>query len=206
MESKSLNKFKKTISRCEALVESYKALHAQNQVGGVTPAPKDIVRGAVVLSVAALDAYVTDVFAEKLVAYLKAYTPDESLVQLLSDAGLDTKEALKLITMERPYRRIRNLIQQYYQRYTTQKFQVIDELFLHYRLMKITANAEGRSGKKGIKTSVGKLIDRRHDIAHGGDYNLYGKINDIDEDKIAKRIKHLEILVVNIDAIICNRI
>lgn len=47
------------------------------------PTPKDIVRGAVVLAVAALDAYVIDVFTEKLTTYLKAFTPDDSLVQLL---------------------------------------------------------------------------------------------------------------------------
>lgn len=206
MPSKSLAKFKKTIARCEALVESYKTLHTQSQADGKTPAPKDILRGAVVLSVAALDAYITDVFAEKLVAYLKKYTPSNSLVSLLRDAGLDTKEALRLITMERPYRRISNLIRQHYQSFTTQRFDVIDNLFTQYGLKNITSNAEAKSGRKKIKSSVGKLIERRHEIAHAGDYNSHGKINDIDETQIAKRIKHLELLVVEIDSIVCNRI
>lgn len=153
-----------------------------------------------------MDTYVTDVFAEKLVAYLKWYTPDESLIDLLYSAGLDTKEALNLITMERPYRRIRTLVEGYYAAYTTQKFDVIDQIFLPYRLKNIVDNAVKKSGRVSIKNSVGKLIERRHEIAHAGDYNGHGRIVDIDEERIGKRIEHLEILVTNMDEIICNRV
>ena len=206
MPSNALAKFKKTIARCESLVESYRILHAQNQEDGSTPAPKDIIRGAVVLAVAAMDAYVTDVFCEKLVPYLKKYKVDDSLVELLSDAGLDTREALNLLAMERPYRRIRTLITRHYETYTTQKFDVIDEIFLPFRLKNITSNAEAKTGKKSLRKSVGLLVARRHEIAHGGDYNHHGRIKNIDEKQVAKRIKHLEQLVVAIDEIICNRI
>lgn len=206
MSTKAFQKFQKTIKRCEALTETYKRLHALSVEDNAVPAPKDIVRGAVVLAVAALDAYVTDVFSEKLVAYLKKYSPDQSLVDLLHNAGLDTKEALFLITMDRPYRRIGTLIRRYYQTYTTQKFDVIDSIFLPYRLKKITDNAAAKTGKASIKTSVGKLIARRHEIAHAGDYNGHGRIVDIDESQIARRIKNLEILVAAIDEIICSRV
>ncbi len=207
MPSKAYDKFLKTIRRCESLVESYKKLQALDHANGVdVPTPKDIIRGAVVLAVAALDAYVTDAFSEKLVPYLKRYKPDEGLTNLLYDAGLDTKEALVLLSMERPYRRIRTLIETYYGSYTTQKFDVIDEIFKPYRLKKITDNAAKKSGRVSIKTSVGKLVDRRHQIAHAGDYNGHGRIVDIDEKQIGNRIKHLELLVTNMDEILCNRI
>jgi len=162
------------------------------------------VRGAVVLAVAALDAYVTDVFAEKLVAYLKKYKPDNSLVELLAEAGLDTREALNLITMERPYRRIRTLVQSYYNTYTTQKFDVIDEIFLPFRIKDITKNAEAKTKRKILKKSVGTLVQRRHEIAHSGDYNGHGRLVEIDEESIAKRIKNLEALVTSMDELICN--
>ena len=136
-------------------------------------------RGAVVLAVAALDAYVTDVFAEKLVAYLKKYKPDNSLVELLAEAGLDTREALNLITMERPYRRIRTLVQSYYNTYTTQKFDVIDEIFLPFRIKDITKNAEAKTKRKILKKSVGTLVQRRHEIAHSGDYNGHGRLGNL---------------------------
>ncbi|HEU0189111.1 MAG TPA: HEPN domain-containing protein [Gallionella sp.] len=206
MPTKSFAKFKKTITRCDDLVSTYETLHQQHQQNQGGSAPKDIVRAALVFAVAALDAYATDAFAEKLVPYLKKYKPDQSLVDLLHQAGLDTKEALILITMERPLRRIRTLINNHYSTYTTQRFDVIDQLFLPYRLKNITQNAEAKSGKKLLKASVEKLITRRHEIAHDGDYNAHGNIKDIDSDQIKKRISHLEILVTNIDEILCSRI
>lgn len=207
MPSKAHEKFIKTIRRCESIVDAYKRLQEIDQANGVdVPTPKDIVRGSVVLAVAALDTYITDVFSEKLVSYLKTYSPDAELIDLLYDAGLDTKEALVLLAMDRPYRRIRTLIENYYGSYTTQKFVVIDQIFKPYRLKKITDNAARKSGKVSIKKSVGKLVERRHKIAHAGDYNSHGRIVDIDEEQVGRRIKDLELLVKNIDEIICNRI
>lgn len=158
------------------------------------------------LAVSALDAYVTDVFSEKLVKYLKKYSPDESLIELLNDAGLDTKEALKLINMVRPYRRIRTLIEKHYSAYTTQRFNVIDELFLPYRLKNLTDNCQSKSGRKTLKSSVGKLISRRHNIAHDGDYNSHGRLRNISDATIERQIKDLRIFVKCMDEIVCNRI
>ena len=208
MPSKSLVKFKKTIQRCKNLVACYKLLNEQHKADTTItpPAPTDIVRGAVVLAVASLDAYVTDVFAEKLVPYLKKYTPDQSLIELLCSSGLDTKEALKLIKMERPYRRVRTLIQNKYQTYTTQKCEVIDNLFANYRLGNITSNAAKKSGKPSVKASVTKLVKRRHEIVHAGDYNSHHRLVIICDEQITKRINDVDKLVFHMDQIICNRI
>ena len=206
MATKSFSKFKKTIDRCTDLVSTYERLHLLHTQEQGSPASKDIVRAAVVLAVAALDAYATDAFAEKLVPYLKKHKPDQSLIDLLHDAGLDTKEALILITMERPFRRIRTLIANHHSTYTTQRFEVIDQLFLPFRLKNFTQNAEAKSGKKLLKTSVEHLISRRHEIVHDGDYNAYGKIKDIDSGVIRKRISQLEILVTCMDQVLCARV
>lgn len=128
------------------------------------------------------------------------------MIDLLYASGLDTKEALNLLTMERPYRRIRTLTESYYASYTTQKFDVIDKIFKPYSLTQITENAAKLSGRESIKKSVEKLVERRHQITHSGDYSSHGRIIEIDEDQIAKRIDHLELLVNNIDKILCNRI
>jgi len=205
LSSKAYAKFIKSIKRCEELAKTYTILVEARKQNQQIPAPKDIVRASAVLSVAALDAYITDVFTEYLVPYLKKYKTDDSLINLLSDAGLDTKEALNLLSMDRPYRRIRTLVSKHYSSYTTQRFDVIDELFLPYRLDKITENAEKMSGRKSLKNSVQKLISRRHEIVHAGDYNAHGKIKNISEKQIKTRIKDLEILVKNIDIIIANR-
>ena len=213
MTSKAYAKFKKTINRCEMLVVTYDLLRSVRKIAEddddtdiEVPAPTDIVRGAVVLSVSALDAYVTDVFAEKLVPYLKKYKPDDSLVDLLHESGLDTKEALKLITMARPFSRIRRLVESKYAQYTTQKFDVIDTMFLPFRLKALTKNAEKMSGRTTLRSSVQKLVERRHQIAHDGDYNSHGRLIDINDSQIIKRIQDLEIMVKNMDSIISNRI
>ena len=158
MSSKAYKKFVKSIKRCEELAKAYTILAELKKQNSQIPVLKDILRASVTLSVAALDAYVTDVFTEYLVPYLKKYKTDDSLVGLLKDAGLDTKEALILISMDRPYRRIRTLVSKYYSSYTTQRFDVIDNLFLHYRLKKITDHAQKMSGRKSLKNSVQKLI------------------------------------------------
>lgn len=207
MASKAFTKFHKTVRRCDTLVDAYTTIHGLSAADANVPsAPKDIIRGAVVLAVAALDAYVTDVFVEKLATYLKKNRPDESLVDLLLKAGLDTRESLSLLTMDRPYRRIRNLVRAYYAQYTTQRFDVIDSVFLVYRLNKLTDRAVDKSGKNHIKSRVGDLIDRRHEIVHAGDYNQANRIQDIDEAKVKRWITALEDLVSAMDEIICNRI
>jgi hypothetical protein len=205
LSSKAYAKFTKSIKRCEELARTYTILAEARKQNQKIPAPKDIIRASATLSVAALDAYITDVFTEYLVPYLKKYKTDTSLINLLSDAGLDTKEALNLLSMDRPYRRIRTLVSKYYSSYTTQRFDAIDKFFLPYRLNKITDNAQKMSGRKSLKSSVQKLISRRHEIVHSGDYNSHGKINNINEKQIGTRIKDLEILVNNIDTIIANR-
>ena len=206
MSSKAYDKFRKTLNRCESLLDSYRKLRDVAEQEDAPPASKDIVRGAVVLAVSALDAYVTDVFAEKLVSYLKTYEPDEALISLLNDAGLDTEEALTMISMDRPYQRVRTLIRHHYLTHTTQQVDVIDEMFLPYRLKNLTDNAEKKAGRKTLCTSVQKLVKKRNQIAHSGDYNAHGRIRSIDEEVVERRMDDMELLVKNMDDIICNRI
>lgn len=200
--SKAIIKFNKTIKRCEVLLDVYDNLCAEPS----GPPPKDIIRATVVLAVAALDTYVTDVFGEKFIPYIKSYGVDDSLAKLLEVAGLDVKTALELINSERPYRKIRTLIENYYSRYTTQRFEVIDGLFLHYHLNHIIENSARKAGKISLARSVQILIERRHGIVHNGDYNRHYRINDISKEQVERRINDLEILVINMDEIIDNKI
>jgi hypothetical protein len=205
--SRAFTKFETSVARSITLIRNYRRLIIfSKNAGKKVFAPKDLIRASVVLSVAALDAYITDVFSEKLVPYLKKYKPDEELVMILQKSGLDTREALNLIQMDRPFRRIRNLVNKYYSTYTTQRFEVIDSLFLAYRLKNITKMAEKKSGRMTLKRSVELLIQRRHKIVHEGDYNSHNKLISIDEIQMKKRINDLKLLVKCLDEIICNRI
>lgn len=199
--SKAKEKFDKTIARCNEMVHLYTRLKESDE----TPS-QDIIRGAIVLSVAAFDAYATDCFSEHFIDYIKNEDIDDSIIALLTNAGFDIKFALDLIKTDRPYRKIRTIIDKHYSKYTTQKIKVIDDLFLLYHLKKITKCAADKAGKNPDKflKSVEKLVERRHCIVHDGDYNDHNKITKVTSTDI-KRIDTLKVLVDNMEEIINNR-
>ena len=193
-------KFKLTISRCESLIDLYSDAKSKDAI-----AADDILRSAVMLATAAFDTYVTDSFEEKFKAYVSTGHADEKIFDLLDKAGLNSKEAIGLLKMERPYRHLSTIIKRYYSKFTTQKMEVIDNVFSQYGIKNITLSAAKKSGKPSIKDSTTKLIRRRHSIVHGGDYNDQGNLQQIDKDKVLKRIDHLQLLVENMEEIIDSK-
>jgi hypothetical protein len=148
----------------------------------------DMSRASVVLIVAGMDAYFTDVFAERLVPYLRSEGPTKQMIAILGEAGLDTECALKLLAMKRPYRRVRKLIDAHLALKTTQRQHMIDELFLAYGLKDFCANVQKLKKRKNLLRSIALLVARRHKIAHEGDLNSHGRVNPIDPDKTRRQI------------------
>lgn len=162
----------------------------------------DMTRAAVVLAIAGMDAYFTDVFAERLVPYIRKKGPTKTLVNLLTKAGLDAACALDLLAMDRPYRRIRTLIESHLALKTTQKHATIDELFLAYNLKDFSANVEKLKNRKTLLKSVNILVSRRHKIAHEGDLNSHGRVNPIDPKQIRTRISAIVTFVSGADELL----
>jgi RiboL-PSP-HEPN len=165
----------------------------------------DLVRSAIVLAVAGFDAYFTDKFCDILVPFLKLHKPGASLVKVLHDAGLDTVAALEMLSMQRPYRRIRTLVQAHLSAKTTQRFAAIDELFISIGLKDLCKNAEKKTGYKSLNTRIEALVLKRHEIAHEADINSHGRIRAIDLAKIKRRIADLSKFVHACDDIINSR-
>jgi hypothetical protein len=163
---------------------------------------KDIGRGGVVLAVAAMDAYFTRRFSELVVPYIKKRGAQEGLVTLLQKAGLDTSKALGLLAMERPMRHIRSLVDSHLEKYTTQKFAAIDELYRCLGLSDLTSHAERRTNRKRLKISIAALVERRHAIVHGGDLNKHGHLEDFDWRKMERRMQDLLLFVDSADELI----
>lgn len=151
----------------------------------------DLNRSALVLAVAAMDAYFTNVFIENFVKYLKDNGATKQLIIMLSEAGLDTGAALELLTMQRPYRRIRSLIESHLERTTTQRADAIDELFLGYGIRKFCQRAQGIAKRKNLIISIRNSVIRRNEIAHEGDINTHGKLQDIDRKQIRRKIQDI---------------
>ena len=198
--SKALKAFTETHDRTLALLNYQAALRKADPTKGALC--DDVVRSCVVLAVAAMDTYFTRKFTEVLVPYLKNRKPTDEMVELLGEAGLGTKEALVMLGMERPYRRVRTLISSHLSNYTTQHFDKIDELFKCFAINDLTLHAERKTRRTMLRQSVRRLVMRRNDIAHEGDLNSHGKVESVKADRLTKRIKDLRTLVTAADSIV----
>lgn len=167
----------------------------------------DMGRTAVVLAVAAMDSYFTDVFVERLVPFIKKKGPTKDLAKLLSEAGLDTECALQLIVLRSPFRKIRRLVEAHLDKMTTQKFEIIDKLFAIYGFKDFTSNV-AKYSKKGdrLLISIRKLVQRRHMIAHEGDVNSHGQPRGADPIEFERRIKVLVLFVSKSDELLYNQL
>ena len=190
--SKSYIRFEGVINRSLNLLALQSPVEKLFDQGGKPHDLSDMTRAAVVLAVAAMDAYFTGVFAERLVPYLKKKkTAPKALTGLLQKAGLDAAMTLELLGMERPYRRVRKLMDSYLAQHVTQRIEVIDELFLAYGFGDFSRHVQARAKRKTLLASIRHLVGRRHDIAHKGDLNSHGKLNDIKPSRIKMRTMHV---------------
>jgi hypothetical protein len=211
MPSKSFTQFKSVLKRATDLRDLadyllYDEAKLKLDVEGNFHGFSDIGRASIVLGVSAMDQYFTRRFCELLVPFLKKNGPTEGLIKMLAEAGFDTKEALIAMGMSRPYRRIRTLVENHLENYTTQRFEVIDNLFLSIGLKDLSANSEKKTKRKTLKCSITKLVQRRHAIAHAGDLNTHGKLSPIDFKNLKMRLKDLHDFVSAADQIIENRL
>jgi len=201
--SKSYEKFEKVIQRSLDLLSLQKIMEAK-----ISPAKKekmnlsDISRAAIVLGIAAMDSYFTDIFAERFIPYLKQKGTNKNITKILAKARLDVEVTLELLSMERPYRRIRKLIEVYLDQHTTQRTKVIDELFLAYNLKNFSDNVQKLKKRRNLLITIELLVERRHKIAHEGDLNSYGKLNNVNLREIRRRIEDVVKYVSGADEIL----
>ena len=182
-------------------------LHAEMRVNGETSARvDDVMRGAAVLQVAAMDAYFTRKFIDLLIPYLKKHGPNQRLVKMLSEAGLDTAQALQMATMKRPFRRIRTLITAHLDTYTTQRFRAIDELFVCFGVKELSKNAAASTHQKQLLRRVEMLVERRHAIVHAGDALKGGKLRAVKSKQLLTRITAVLTFVKAADALLAKAV
>lgn len=165
----------------------------------------DIVRASIVLAVAAMDSYFTNVFSEHLIDYIKKHGPTEKMVIFLKDAGVGTKCALQLLTMKRPYRRIRSIVTKHLARQTMQKVEAINRLFEPYGFKGFCEDVQRATRRKQIISSLKILVLRRHKIVHEGDLNSHGRLRPVDVKDTKKRIQDILTFVSKSDELIISK-
>lgn len=126
-------------SEIDPTIEQYNGKNVLSEMG----------RAGIVIGVSAFDDYFTRRFTESVIPIIKEGNASKPLIEFLGNCGLDVREALELLTMKRPFRRIRKL--------------VVD-------------NLENRTT---LKSSCEEIIKRRHAIVHQGDVNKHGTLTKV---------------------------
>ena len=197
--SKPLHNFEQTMLRAEALLDMYddRQFHiSQNSTGATAFIEEDdLIRSAVIVSVAALDHYFTSKFSDILVRHLKTRTPSKELLSILEKAGLTTRVALELAIMKRPFRRIRTMLQNHLSRYTSHRVEAIDKLFCSVGLIGLCGRVEAKVKRKSLLKRIDQLVTLRNEIAHTGHLNSRGKPKTIHIEKTRGLLQELSFFV-----------
>lgn len=167
-------KFDKVLERATALCDLHERLETHGVPGDDDVANlslDDLLRSALMLGVSGMDAYYRDKFVERLVPYTKKHGTKKVLENALEKAGVTMADILPLLGNARPHRTLRNRIADWLARKPMHDLDQIDTLFQGFGLEKLTENAAKKDGAKTINTLVKKAVQRRHDIAHYGDYH-----------------------------------
>ena len=192
---KAIDRFSNTMKRSKALLSAYK-----DETGG----DDDLLRFAIVLSVAAFERYVKDVFLAHLATSLRKEPCNEALQKLVTDSGITSAFWRQCILKKtpHPFQRICNAVKRYLFAAPRQKKSAIDELFKCYSLGSIVDNTRNKSGRKTLWRSVEWTVKRRHQIVHAGDCGSMGRLAPISFKETEHRLNDIERFVQNMDDII----
>jgi hypothetical protein len=184
--SRSFSRFDDTFKRSAAFLGAAEYIRklgigSTSQPGLTATLPDDMLRSALVLCVAAMDAYFTDRFSEGLGPFLRTKVPSPALIKMIEDAGFNTKEAITvMVTMDRPMRRVGNLLKDHLSGFTTTNLSRIDELYTKVGISNFCFHVAAKAKRPTLAKTLQKAVSRRHEIAHSGDRNDHGKLQAID--------------------------
>jgi hypothetical protein len=207
--AKAIDIFEETFQRAWSQVagslhvyQLFKDVHEENKEPvknyNETIEATDIARFGIVIGVAAMDDYFTRKYADVLVPCIKKKGVNPKMVEMLEGAGLNVAGALDLLAMERPFRRIRKLAQDYYKGYATHSIGKIDALYATLGISKLSEHSQRRAKRQTLIQSVESFVKRRHQIVHGGDLNRRGNLQPIDM-KFMKKLNDIELFVRSAD-------
>ena len=214
MTSKAHKKFEDIYLRGYSMLYASQRLFEQWKKSDDDEAPKryndsialsDMGRSGVVIAVGAMDTYFTDRFCENFVPFLKKNKPTKKLIELIENAGLDVASCLQMFAMERPFRRVRNILDDHLQNIVTQKIEAIDGLYKCYSIPSLSNGIEKRTKRTTLLPSIKIVVNRRHRIVHAGDLNSHGKISSFNPKEMEKRLRHMALFVKTADEILDDR-
>ncbi|MDP8254104.1 MAG: HEPN domain-containing protein [Candidatus Alcyoniella australis] len=200
-------KFDKVIARAISLCDLHERLETNGIPNGtvVDLSLDDLLRSALMLGVSGMDAYFRDKFLDRLVPYVTKKKTPKTLEKPLSDAGVSMSDVLELLNNQRPHRTLRNKIANWLLEKPMHDLRQVDDLFLGFGIKKLTENAAKKSGAPTINKKVSDAVNRRHNIAHYGDYFAgRSKLKEIKRDWTKRQLNWISRLVKEADSIIAS--
>lgn len=221
MANEALARFNKMYSEAERMLP--------RECGETNSVASHKARLAIVFGVAAMDAYFTQKFLNYLTKYLKGMKDrprlegkqnekaranineqDKALEKLLFESGVTPAFYRDQFEKKRHYRGIHSLVRQHLQsRWTTQRFNRIDQLFNMYGINSLSnrALAEARKqitqkGGLNLAKSIEAMVTRRNQICHECDMNSRKELRAVELTVIKRNLDVIKFFVCAADTLI----
>jgi len=170
---KAIEAFDLNIARCRNLITTYGDLRSS---GTSHANASDVLRSAVVLTVAALDAYVHSKVSENLVPYIRRELRRdkkklEVIAKILQEKKVTPVDFMEAAARPRPFVQIRKHLDDFIYKQTFQHpggIEAATELIGHPKPWGAVAKIIG-SPETDVRRNLAQYIQRRNQIAHEGD-------------------------------------
>lgn len=201
---KAIDAFMATHGRAKTLLK----LHSSGTPGRPKRERGDILRAAVMLAVAAVDAYFHDKILERITPYLKAKKgkglPGD-LIKMLEKGG-GVEKLLGIFYEERPHRHIHTIVRQAQADIT---FQKPDKIESALRLVGVTdfwylvaLKMRRRTSKKFLRRKLGQYAARRDAITHEADQATGKRLREISRPYVKLCLEFLTRFIKAADVVI----
>jgi len=169
----ALMAFEESIHRARSFLTAYRQLHGK--AGQVPRSKSDLLRGAVVFAVAAMDAYIRDVVTSHLAPVIardihKKRALPERLVKII-DGCMSTEDLIKAAYAKRPGSHVRSAVANKLAGRAFQNVRAIDDAFLLLGIDGMVGQAavEMKWKQGQLKKMLRDVAKRRHQIVHQAD-------------------------------------
>ena len=192
---KSIERYKLVAQRCQKLIDLSNVLEADNCLKKKWDSD-ELIRCAIVLKIASMDAFFTDKFIEIFVPFAKKNGISKELETIIKKTGITFGESLDILTQTEPLETLLCKMKNKIEKHVTQEQEKIDFLFKGFGINSISSAAEKYDNLTAIKKDdllkkVRLLVKRRHSIVHYGDITPTGSVKRIGLGTI-KKIENID--------------
>jgi len=207
LPNKAITKYTKISQRCDEMVALWQELrnHSISQVSLQTDI-NDLLRAAIVLKVAGMDAYFTDKFIEMLVPFLRKKGSTPNLLKVIEESGITLSDSINLMRSKKPLQRVRTRVKGRIRKYVTQHYSKIDALYRGFGYTSLCSSAKGYAKDSKLVRNVYLLVRRRNGIVHNGDCDSKGNHKKIAAQAILNKMQDIDTFVYSCEHVLNSQL